>query len=223
MAAAAKEKNSGPLRGRLYEELRTDILTHRLRDGTRLSEAFICRKYDVSRTPAREALFQLGAEGLVMFIPNRGAFVTGLSDRDISDIFDMRCLFEMQAAEWAIRRMVSEDTDRLYETLNMMELYTLRGDSERILGFDEQFHDIIYEGSGDRMIRNSLLTYRAYIKGSLPPNAYPQDQLGTIFDEHKAIYAAFEAKDPEAGRRAVEVHLKNAKSRCMQALFNDHK
>lgn len=215
MTSISKEKNSGPLWTALYKELRTDILSQKLKDGAKLSEAYVCRKYNVSRTPVREALFQLEAEGLVEIIPNRGAFVKGLSERDISDVFDMRCLLETQAAEWAIIRMSSEEIDKLHETLDFMELYTLRGDAQRLSEFNTQFHNIIYEGCGDRFLQNALLTYRTYLRNVLPNAIHSVEELGDILKEHKAIYLAFETRNTKIGRRMMEDHMHRSKARCM--------
>ncbi len=215
MTGVIKGKTSGPLWTSLYEELRADILSRSIKDGAKLSESFVCKKYGVSRTPVREAFSQLEAEGLIKIIPNRGAFVTGLSDRDISDIFEMRCLLEAQAAEWAVMRMSADEIDKLSETLDFMELYTLRGDVERIMEFNREFHNIIYDGCRDRMIQNTLSTYQTYLKNALSPVIYSVGQLKDIFNEHKAIYLAFEAKDASTGRKMMEEHVRNSKARRM--------
>ena len=215
MASVIKEKEGGPLWTPLYKELRAEILSRNLRDGSKLSESYVCKKYGVSRTPVREALFQLEAEGLIKIIPNRGAFVTGLTDRDISDIFDMRCLLEAQAAEWAVMRMSAEEIDKLSEALDFMELYTLRGDAARILEFNSEFHNIIYDGCRDRMIQNTLKTYHTYLKNALPPVSYSKAQLRDIFKEHKAIYLAFEAKNAVTARKVMEEHVRHSKARRM--------
>ena len=99
------EKNSMPLSFGLYQEIQKDILSGELESGSKLTEAAVCKRYGVSRTPVREAFRQLEADGLIENIPNRGAFVSGLTKRDISDLFDLRILFEVQAVEWAIKRM----------------------------------------------------------------------------------------------------------------------
>ena len=93
------EKNGQPLSAGLYQEIQKDILSGEIESGSKLTEAAVCKRYGVSRTPVREAFRQLEADGLIENIPNRGAFVTGLTKRDISDLFDLRTLFEMQAVE----------------------------------------------------------------------------------------------------------------------------
>ena len=157
-------KPAQPLSAGLYTELQKDILSGALPDGSKLTEQAVCKRYNVSRTPVREALRQLEADGLIENIPNRGAYVTGLSKRDISDLFDLRALFEVQAVEWAIKRMESADIDRLSESLEFMEFYTLKDDVDKVLSFNSQFHSIIYAGTGNRKLRRSLEVYQTYLK-----------------------------------------------------------
>ena len=213
------DKSAQPLSAGLYTELQTDILSGAIPNGSKLTEQAICRKYNVSRTPVREAFRQLEADGLIENIPNRGAYVTGLTRRDISDLFDLRALFEVQAVEWAIRRMTGEDIDRLAETVEFMEFYTLKDDVEKVLTFNLQFHNIIYAGTGNRMIQKTLAIYQTYLKHSAPAKTYTGDYLKTILDEHKAIFAAFESKNPAAGRKAMEYHMEQSKLRRIANYF----
>ena len=158
------DKSGQPLFTGLYEELQKDILSGSIPDGSKLTENAVCKEYNVSRTPVREAFRQLEVDGLIRSVPNRGAFVTGLTKRDISDLFDLRILFEVQAVEWAIKRMCSEDINRLAESLDFMEFYTLKEDVEKVLSFNSQFHNIICEGTGNRMIQRTHAIYHTYLK-----------------------------------------------------------
>lgn len=213
------EKSGQPLSAGLYTELQTGILSGSIPDGSKLTEQALCKKYNVSRTPVREAFRQLEADGLIENIPNRGAFVTGLTKRDISDIFDLRGLFEVQAVEWAIKRMTSEDIDQLAETVDFMEFYTLKSDVEKVLTFNSQFHNIIYAGTKDRMIQKTLAIYQTYLKHSAPAKTYSGDYLKTILDEHKAIFEAFETQNAAAGRKAMEYHMEQSKLRRIANYF----
>ena len=213
------DKTSRPLSAGLYEELQKDILSDAIPDGSKLTEKAICRKYNVSRTPVREAFRQLESDGLIKTVPNRGAIVTGLTKRDISDLFDLRILFEVQAVDWAIKRMSSEDIDRLAESLDFMEFYTLKEDVEKVLSFNSQFHNIICEGTGNRMIQRTLAIYHTYLKYSAPHKTYTEDSLKAILEEHKAIYEAFEARNAAAGRKAMEYHLEQSKLRRIANYF----
>ena len=213
------DKSGQPLSAGLYTELQSDILSGAIPNGSKLTEQAICKKYNVSRTPVREAFRQLEADGLIENIPNRGAFVTGLTRRDISDLFDLRALFEVQAVEWAIKRMTSEDIDKLAETVEFMEFYTLKDDVDKVLTFNSQFHNIIYAGTGNRMIQKTLAIYQTYLKHSAPAKTYTGDYLKTILEEHKAIFEAFESKNPAAGRKAMEYHMDQSKLRRISNYF----
>ena len=213
------DKSVQPLSAGLYAELQSDILSGAIPNSSKLTEQAICKKYNVSRAPVREAFRQLEADGLIENIPNRGAFVTGLTRRDISDLFDLRALFEVQAVEWAIKRMTSEDIDKLAETVEFMEFYTLKDDVDKVLTFNSQFHNIIYAGTGNRMIQKTLAIYQTYLKHSAPAKTYTGDYLKTILEEHKAIFEAFESKNPAAGRKAMEYHMAQSKLRRISNYF----
>ena len=213
------EKSSQPLSTGLFSELQKDILSGEIPDGSKLTEQSVCKRYNVSRTPVREAFRQLEADGLIEIIPNRGAFATGLSRRDISDLFDLRSVFEVQAVEWAIKRMSDEDIDRLAESMEFMEFYTLKEDVEKVLSFNSQFHNIIYEGTGDRMLQKTLSIYQTYLKYSAPHKTYDEDSLKAILEEHKAIFDAFETRNAAAGRKAMEYHMAQSKLRRIATYF----
>lgn len=212
-------RSAQPLSAGLYTELQKDILSGALPDKSKLTEQAVCKRYNVSRTPVREALRQLEADGLIENIPNRGAYVTGLSKRDISDLFDLRALFEVQAVEWAIKRMSSEDIDSLAEVMEFMEFYTLKEDAAKVLSFNSRFHSLIYEGTGNRKLQRSLEVYQTYLKYSAPHRSYTESDLKTILEEHRAIYEAFESRNAAAGRKAMEYHMEQSKLRRMVDFF----
>lgn len=219
MDIISNEKTSQPLSTGLYSELQKDILSGAIPDGSKLTEQAVCKRYSVSRTPVREAFRQLEADGLIEIIPNRGAFATGLSKRDISDLFDLRAVFEVQAVEWAIKRMDQDDVERLAESIDFMEFYTLKEDVEKVLSFNSQFHNIIYAGTGDRMLQKTLSIYQTYLKYSAPHKTYDEESLKAILEEHKAIYAAFESRNIAAGRKAMEQHMAQSKLRRIATYF----
>ena len=219
MDSIISDKSALPLSANLYNEIQADILSGEIPDNSKLTEQAICKKYNVSRTPVREAFRQLETDGLIEYIPNRGAFVKGLTKRDISDLFDLRTLFEIQAVEWAIKRMSSEEIEALRETLEFMEFYTLKNDIEKVLMFNSQFHNIIYEGTNDRMLQKTLYTYQTYLKHSVPSKTYSADQLNQILEEHRAIFSAVDSKNSAAGRKAMEYHMNQSKVRRISNYF----
>ena len=213
------DTNGQPLSSSIYNLIQKDILSGEIKSESKLTEQAICKKYKVSRTPVREAFRQLEADGLIENIPNRGAFVIGLSKRDISDLFDLRSLFEIQAVEWATKRMTDEEIDALKETIEFMEFYTLKDDIDKVLVFNSQFHSLIYSGTQDRMLQKTLSTYQTYLKHSAPAESYSDDYLKTILEEHRAIFDAVESRNVAAGKKAMQHHMEQSKMRRMAKYF----
>ena len=89
------------LRGKVFEKIRNDILKGRYKKGDELVECTIGKELGVSRTPVREAIRQLELEGLVQLIPNKGAFVTGISVKDVMDMYQIRARLEGLCAAMA--------------------------------------------------------------------------------------------------------------------------
>ncbi|MDD6096152.1 MAG: GntR family transcriptional regulator [Firmicutes bacterium] len=213
------QNTNAPLTDHLFAEVQKWILSGELPAGSKLTEKDLCKKLNVSRTPIREAFRQLESEGLIEKIPNRGAFVVGLSNRDISDLFDLRLLFEVQAVEWAIQRMTDEEISSLREIIEFMEFYTVKNDIDKVLQFNSNFHNTIYVGTQDRMLQKTLAAYQTYLKHSAPPRTFTGDYLDTILKEHKAIFEAFESRNVAAGRIAMQHHMNESKKRRMSKFF----
>jgi DNA-binding GntR family transcriptional regulator len=209
------ETGTHPLSSDLFSELREDILAERLKPGERLTEQRVCETYKVSRTPVREALKQLAAEGLLEAIPNRGAFILGLSRSDMDDIFTLRGIYELQAVRWAIERITEERLAELDEILEFMEFYTERRDTKKMTEINANFHRLIYAASECRMLRHILSSYQVYVRYSRQTRPYREEELPVIFAEHKRIFDAFHAADAEAGVRAMRAHIENSRARAL--------
>jgi DNA-binding GntR family transcriptional regulator len=211
------------LSGDLFFKLREDILTERLKPGEKLTEQRMCETYRVSRTPVREALKQLAAEGLLETIPNRGAFVLGLSRNDMDDIFTLRGIYELQAVRWAVERIAEEGLAELEEIMEFMEFYTKKRDTKKLMEINTNFHQLIYIASGCRMLRHILSSYQIYIRHSRQTGPYCETDLPTIFAEHKRIFDAFRAADAAAGVNAMRAHIDGSRARAFGSAARIHK
>ena len=207
------EISNAPISTSLLAKLQRDILTGKLKPGQKLTEQELCKEYDVSRTPIREALRQLEADGLVENILNRDSFVIGMSEQDYEDMFEMRKAYEIQAVEWAIERITDEEMDKLEETFEFMEFYTMRNDIEKMLVINSGFHQVIYEASHNRMLQKLLSSYQSYLKYKGLEAVKDKDYLTTVLAEHREIFRAIKEKDVKAGKLAMEVHINRAKER----------
>lgn len=193
--------------------LKEDILSGKLKKDQKLTEQVICEEYKVSRTPVREALVALESEGLIETIPNRGAFVVGLSEQDMEDIFTLRKIYEVQATKWAIERITDEEMESLEENFDFMEFYTMKNDINKMLNINVNFHQMIYKASHNRLLQHLLSSYQIYVKHTKAVAMKKEHYLETILAEHRAIFQAFKDKDVEAGAIAMMAHMENSKDR----------
>ena len=208
-------ESAKPLSADLVGKIRIEILTERLRPDEKLTEQTLCDKYNVSRTPIREALKNLEAEGLVQMIPNKGAFVVGLKPGEIRDLFILRMQCEMQAVRWAIERRTSDEMEAIEESLDFMRFYTERGDVKRMRPINAKYHRNIADASHNRILIDYLTKIQDYLRYSSLVIPCRADDLPVLLKEHIAIYSGFKKNDPEAGALAMEKHIKNSMMRAI--------
>ena len=206
------------MREEISEKLRIDILAERIKPGDKLTEQAMCKEFGVSRTPVREALRNLEAEGLIEMIPNRGAFVIGLSASAVTDLYALRIQSEMQAVRWAVERHTPEQLAAIEEILDFMRFYTERGDAKRMRAVNAEFHRRIAAASGNRFLIDNLARIQEYIKYSKHVLPYRKAELEIILKEHKSIYNSFKRNDPEGGAMAMKKHIDQSLKRAKKAL-----
>lgn len=139
-----------PLRELVYEELRTSILTGKIKPGTRLMEVDLAEDMGVSRTPIREAIRKLEKEGLVLIEPRRGAYASPISLKDIVDILEVRSNLEGLAASYAAERMNDAQKKELFELSRRFHQAVIDGNAAGMISNDTKFHHLIVEASGNK-------------------------------------------------------------------------
>lgn len=112
-----REPSTKKLSQQIYELLKKDIVECRLEPGQLLEEASISERYEIGRTPFREACQRLAAAGLVEIVPHRGAFVASFSYEDVSDLFELRMIVEPSVAELACQRSQGSTIEALEENI----------------------------------------------------------------------------------------------------------
>jgi len=198
----------------LFNMLRNDILQGKIAPGEKLTEKRICKEYNVSRTPVREAFQKLELDGLIEIIPNRGAFVIGLTRQDIEDMYELRKAYEAIAVRWAIERIADEEFEALEEAFDMMEFYTQKNDADKMLMMNMRFHSLIYAATKNRMLQHVLTSYQIYTKNTKVSSEYILAYLDEVLEEHREIFKAFQAKDKDAATKACIRHMENGKHRA---------
>jgi DNA-binding GntR family transcriptional regulator len=193
------------------ELIREAILDGRLGPGERLKEEELARELGISRTPVREALLLLQAEGLVDAAPNRGATVRAHGPEDLDDLYQLRALLEGYAARRAASRISPEAVDQLRASCDRFE--GLRSDTElrELVRENMFFHGTILEVAGsarlESMVRKVIelpLVYRSYVW-------YSPDQKQISVHYHRQITTALAAGDAERAELVMKEHVFEAR------------
>lgn len=120
------------LRGRVFHKLREDILNGRYKENEELKEVAIGEELGVSRTPVREAFRQLELEGLIQIVPNKGAYVTGITAKDVKDIYMIRSSLEGMCARLATEHITPEQLEELEENVYIASFHGSKGHMEQM-------------------------------------------------------------------------------------------
>jgi DNA-binding GntR family transcriptional regulator len=202
--------SSSSLRGKVFIQLENAILNGKYKSGDSLIETKLSEELGVSRTPIREAIRQLELEGLVQTIPNKGAIVTGLSPKDIDDIYTIRLAIEGIAARWAAENITEEELKELKHSLELEEFYTEKNDLEQILKLDTKFHETIYRASKSKPLMNMLSNFHHYIQRARTYSLGMSGRAKEALEEHEAIYEAISQKNSKEAEALTIEHVKKA-------------
>ena len=197
------------LRGQVFHVIREDILKGRYKENDELREATLGKELGVSRTPVREALRQLELEGLVKIIPNRGAFVTGISEKDVCDIYLIRSVLEGLCVQMAVEHMTKERIDELEEVLVLAEYYLEKGNMEQLTELDGKFHQILYRASESRILEHVLSDFHKYVQLARGNSVKTESRAQKSLEEHREILEALKENDAEKAERLANTHILN--------------
>ena len=195
----------------LYEEvaelLRQRIFQRELEPGSWIDELKIAEEFGISRTPLREALKVLAAEGLVTMKVRRGAYVTEVSERDLADVYHLLSLLESDAAGVVAERATPaqmRDLQHLHQ-----ELEAAAGDRERFFAVNEQFHMRLLEIADNRWRDQMVADLRKVMKLNRHNSLFKSGRIEESLQEHRAIMAAIAARTPDAARARMSEHFRN--------------
>ena len=213
-----KANDAAGLRRRVFAILEAAVLNGKYKKGESLTESRLAAELGVSRTPIREALTQLENEGLVELVPNKGAVVTGISPKDIQDIYTIRIMIEGLAARWAAENIAEAELRDLQEAIELEEFYTSKGDIDRLMGLDSRFHQVIYRAAKSMPLHYMLRTFHHYIQHARSQSIAAPGRARRALAEHKAIFAAISERDGDKAERLMAEHIRNASSNFMDTL-----
>ncbi len=204
------------LRGRVFQKLREDILSGKYKDHEELKEVAIGEELGVSRTPVREAFRQLELEGLIQIVPNRGAYVTGITAKDVKDIYMIRSLLEGLCAKLATEKITGEQLEEMEENIYLADFHASKGHLDQMAELDNRFHDILYEACDSKMLEHTLKDYHQYVLRVRQKTLATNTRGRASNDEHRQIMEAIKAKDADKAQQLANKHMLNAYENMVQ-------
>ncbi|MDB5752154.1 MAG: GntR family transcriptional regulator [Ramlibacter sp.] len=195
----------------LYQEvaelLRQRIFARQLEPGSWIDELKLAEEYGISRTPLREALKVLAAEGLVTMKVRRGAYVTEVSEQDLAEVYHLLALLESDAAAVVAQRASDAQLKEL-QGLHA-ELERAQDDRERFFALNERFHMRLLELAGNRWRNQMVADLRKVMKLNRHNSLLKSGRLQESLLEHRAVIDALLRRDPDATMQRMQDHFRN--------------
>lgn len=187
----------------VYEEIRRLIVEGRIRPNERLIEAELAEQLDVSRTPVRESMQRLAADGLVLS-RRRGWVVREHSPQEIRDIYEVRAALEGYAARLAAERATPEEIDEIVRihTSYVAELESTTRD--HLLEHNDEFHNAVISASKNARLAEQIIRNTAFYFVHRIAGFWSDDEVRVSIAGHQELVDALVARDPEASERAAQ-------------------
>jgi DNA-binding GntR family transcriptional regulator len=207
-----------------YEILREHIVSKSFRPGQKLDLSSIEKQLGISRTPLREALARLEAEGLVEVVSRSGTYVTDPTPKEVAESFEVRKVLELYAIGLALERADDSDLDGLQLLVEELGRLSQRDELDSIypqyLALDHQLHDRLVELAGNQ--RLSLVHARENVHAQMARIRYRSSErpLTTAQGEHERIMRALRRRDPESAKAEMKAHLERAKRSILSDMRN---
>ena len=189
------------------EQLRQRIFRRELEPGGWIDELKIAEEFGISRTPLREALKVLAAEGLVTMKVRRGAYVTEMSDKDLRDVYHLLSLLESDAAG-VVAAQADPEQLRELEQLHA-DLAAAVGERDRFFAINERIHMRILEMADNRWRSQMVADLRKVMKLNRHNSLLKSGRIEESLAEHRTVMAALAARDADASVQRMRTHFAN--------------
>jgi len=206
----------------IYEALRSDINTLKLKPGEKISEARMAERYNVSRAPVRDAIRRLQQDKLVLVKPQIGTIVAPVSLEKARDICQIRLLLEPYAAEVAAERITDDDILILDKQFTLLASYNNEEIKEKcIYETDSILHRMIWRLCGNNEIYQIIDSYQDEIHRIRQSTLKLANRAVPTEEEMRGIYKALQHKDPLASREVMYDHILNLKTAVEEVLAEE--
>jgi DNA-binding GntR family transcriptional regulator len=187
--------------------LRERIFAGELAPGSFLDEVRLAEQLEISRTPLREALKVLTAEGLVRHEPRRGCFVAQVTERDLDEIFPVIALLEGRCAFEAAQHATEEDLQSLQALHDKLARHAKARRIDDYYATNYAIHEAIIALADNRWLAGVIADLRKILKLARQQQLHAPGRLEQSLSEHLAVFAALQARDPEGAEAAMRTHL----------------
>jgi DNA-binding GntR family transcriptional regulator len=191
----------------LRDALEDRILTDEIRPGERLDEAALALEFNVSRTPIRQAIFELAATGLVERFPRRGAFVAQIGPERLSEMFQVMAELEALCARNATRRATPSDLAHISDMHAACDIAAKSGDSDAYYYANEKFHDAIRIVGANTFLRDEIDRLQKRLQAFRRIQLRARDRVSSSLEEHYKIVVAIKAGDETQAANAMRAHV----------------
>jgi DNA-binding GntR family transcriptional regulator len=202
-----------------YLRLRHEILTCILAPGQVVSERELARQYEMSKTPVREALSQVCHDGLMQRLPGRGYMVAPITIEDIRDLFDLRLILEVTAAERAIQHPSPAQVFALKEMSDITYCLDDPTSHVQFLKTNRDFHLTLAKAAGNRRLVRTLEGLLIEMDRLFHLGLRLRDSSDEMRQEHQEVVAALEAGDVEEMRQAISHQIVTSRDRILEAIM----
>lgn len=204
------------LRETVYAQLRADMISCRLAPGTEIREAELAARFDMSKSPVRDALMRLEREGLVITLPRQGYRVAPVSLTDVLDMFHLRAALERACME----RIVLHASDAQLKDLDSFRHFDAAAWEGGFVAFNRAFHRSIAELGGNARMRDQLLDLIDQMERAVQVSvaSIRKGDPQVLVNEHVAIIDALQARSVKRAQRLAEQHIVAAGKRVSNAI-----
>jgi DNA-binding GntR family transcriptional regulator len=189
-----------------YHRIKEKIIRLEMPPLSVVDEQSLREELGLGRTPIREALHRLSAEGLIIIAPRRGMFVAEISITDLAKIFEVRMVLEGLCARLAAERITEDQLTQMETTMKDLDAVA-PGDAESLMGIDERFHTLLYQAADNEFLLDALDRLHTLSMRLWHLTLNHLGDLREAIDQHREITAALKVRDGDKAEYLIRQHV----------------
>ena len=210
-----------PLAKMAFQAIRDSILEGHLTPGEIYNEMTLAKELGISRTPVREALLELSAQGLVTYLPRKGVMVNHFGKHDIEEIFELRKAIELATVEKVARYYKSLDLSTIERALEKQKKALKKKDPKTYLHFDRMFHVTLTKLTNNRRFVDIIENIRDLFQLTATQALTNENRWQEVIKEHEKVLNAIKQGNVTQSRKAMSYHLDRSKNSVLEKTVSD--